>query len=417
MADKGISLKKQTESIFDWQTFLLTLFLVIAGLLSVYSATYQSTMDSIFWRQLVASGIGIAAMLGVMFVPKRILKAISLPIYIISIGLLIYVLFFGIEINSTRGWIRLPGFTIQPAETAKFGVILGVAWYLASKGTNIQNLRDLGIVLLMVLLPTFLIFRQPDIGSTSVMLAILMGLLFWSGFDSYIIYILFLMPFIAIFALKGDIFFYIAATIASLAAFLFRKRIIMTLVGIIFLFSVGFGAKIAYSFLKDYQKARIDTFLNPGTNLLGTGYNVNQSVMAVGSGGLAGKGYLQGTQTQLRYIPMQWTDFIYSVPTEEFGFIGGSLIVLAYALLAWRCIKIASETDSKYFSLLAAGTATMILYHALINIGMAMGLMPVTGIPLPFMSAGGSSIIVNLVLIGLLLNSYRDYHSKRAIYK
>jgi rod shape determining protein RodA len=417
MPDKGFTLRKQTDFLFDWQTFLLTLFLVTAGLLSVYSATYESSMSSIFNRQLIASGIGIAMMIGVMYIPKRLLKAVSLPIYLISIGMLIYVLFFGVEINATKGWIRLPGFTIQPAETAKFGVILGVAWHLASKGRHIKNIRDLGIVLLMVLIPAFLILRQPDIGSTSVLLAILIGLLFWSGFDSYIVYIVVLMPIVAVLALKGDIFFYIGASAASLFAFLFRRRIIYTLIGIAIIFSVGFGAKIGYSFLKDYQKARIETFLNPGTNLLGSGYNVNQSVMAVGSGGLTGKGYLHGTQTQLRYIPMQWTDFIYSVPTEEFGFLGGSLIILAYALLVWRAIKIGYETDSVYYSLVAAGTATMILYHALINIGMAMGIMPVTGIPLPLMSAGGSSLIVNLVLIGLLLNAYRDFHSKRSFYK
>lgn len=414
---ENLALKKQTESLIDWQTIFLTIFLVAAGLVSLYSATYESNMSSFFWKQVIASVVGIGLMIGTVFLPKRALKSVAMPIYIISIIMLILVLIFGVEVNSTKGWLRLSGFSIQPAETAKIGAILGVAWHLSSKGSNVQTIRDLGITIGIVLLPAVLIMQQPDIGSTSVMFAILIGMLFWSGFDAFILFVVVMMPIAAIFALKGNLYFYIVISLISLSLILFRKTILTTIIGIILLFSVGFSAKFAYEYLKDYQKARIDNFLNPGSDILGTGYNVYQSKMAVGSGGIAGKGFLKGTQTQLRYIPMQWTDFIYSVPTEEFGFIGGSAIILAFGLLIWRAIKIASETQSKFFSLVAAGTATMILYHATINIGMAIGIMPVTGIPLPFMSAGGSSIIVNLTLIGLLLNFYRDYQESRSIYK
>lgn len=417
MPQKELSLKKSTESIVDWQLLLSTIFLVAAGLISLYSATYESKISSYFWKQLISVEIGFSLMTVTFFTPKSLLKSVALPIYLLSLVLLIAVLLFGVEINSTRGWLRIVGFSIQPAETAKFGVILGIAWHLSAKGRNIGNLRDLMLVVVMAILPAILIFRQPDFGSASVVLVVLIGLLFWSGFDTFILYILFFTPLIAIIALKGDWYFYILVGIVSVAAFAFRKKIFYTLIGIAILLGVGFSSQIAYNYLKDYQKSRIDNFLNPGQDILGTGYNVYQSKMAVGSGGLTGKGFLQGTQTQLRYIPMQWTDFIYSVPTEEFGFIGGSLIVIAFSVLIWRAVKIASETQSKFFSLLAAGIATMILYHATINIGMAIGIMPVTGIPLPFMSAGGSSIIVNLVLIGLLLNIYKDYQLSRSIYK
>lgn len=417
MAEKELSLKKTTESIVDWQLLLSTLFLVAAGLISLYSATYESKMSVFFWKQAISVGIGLVFMALTFFAPQRLLKSAALPIYLLSILLLVAVLFLGVEVNATKGWLRIAGFSIQPAETAKFGVILGIAWHLSAKGRDVGNLRDLLLVIAMAAIPSFLILRQPDVGSSSVVIAILTGLLFWSGFDTFILYIFIFSPIAAIMALKGDWYFYIVISIVSIAAFAFRKKIIYTLIGIAILIGVGFSAKIAYNYLKDYQKSRIDNFLNPGQDILGTGYNVYQSKMAVGSGGLTGKGFLQGTQTQLRYIPMQWTDFIYSVPTEEFGFVGGAAIVLAFTVLMWRAVKIASETHSKFFSLLAAGAAAMILYHALINIGMAIGIMPVTGIPLPFMSAGGSSIIVNLVLIGLLLNIYKDYQQSRSIYK
>ena len=417
MSDKSIALKKQTESFFDWQTFLLTIFLVFAGLISLYSATYDSNMSAYFWKQVISAGIGFAGMFSVMFIPKRTLKSISFPVYLISLGSLIFVLLFGVEVNSTTGWIRIAGFSVQPAEFAKLGVIVGIAWQLAAKGRSIENIRDLALVVAMAGVPAFLIFLQPDIGTTTVIVALLIGIMFWSGFDAFLLYIVVALPIVAVMALKGDIYFYVFAGLLSVCAFLFRKKVVFTLIGILILFGIGFGAKFGYSHLKDYQKARLETYLNPGTDKLGTGYNVLQSKMAVGSGGLTGKGYLQGTQTQLRYIPMQWTDFIYSVPTEEFGFIGGAAIIFAFASLIWRAIRIASETDSIYYSVVAAGTATLILYHAMINIGMVIGIMPVTGIPLPFMSAGGSSLIVNLVLIGLLLSAYRDYHIKRSIYK
>ena len=164
--------------------------------------------------------------------------------------------------------------------------------------------------------------------------------------------------------------------------------------------------------LEPYQRDRIETFMNPGKNPKGKGYNVIQSILAVGSGGLAGKGFLQGTQTQLRYIPEQWTDFIFSVPTEEFGFIGGAGVVVLLAMFILRAVRIALETDSMFFSVIAFGVASVIFYHTAINIGMAIGLTPVMGIPLPFLSSGGSALMVNLTMVGLLFNAFRSFRKK-----
>jgi rod shape determining protein RodA len=201
----------------------------------------------------------------------------------------------------------------------------------------------------------------------------------------------------------------------SAGVLFFRRKIYFSIIAIAVFFAVGFYGQHFYEVLEPHQKKRIDTFIKADADPRGAGYNVLQSILAVGSGGLTGKGYLQGTQTQLRYIPMQWTDFIFSVPNEEFGFIGGALAILLHVALILRAIKIAYDTDSKFYSVMCIGIATVLFYHITINIGMAIGIMPVMGIPLPFMSQGGTALIINMAMVGLLLNAQRYYKLKRVV--
>ncbi len=406
-------LKKSIASYLDWTTVFIAIMLIAFGLISIYSATYDSAMSSYFDRQLLSSGIGLVIMFVVMYIPERWLSSNSYLIYALCIGLLIAVLFIGIESHGTKGWIRLGSFTVQPSEVAKLGLIFAIAKYLSVKGNDIRTIRDVSIVIILTVIPFVLILRQPDMGSATVMLALLFGILFWSGFDLFILYFFVALPVIILMALKGNIYFISAVTMLSGISFLFRRKIVLTIIAISIFISVGSIAPVFYENLQTHQKARIETFLNPGSNPLGSGYNVMQSKLAIGSGGVYGKGFLKGTQTQLRYIPMQWTDFIYSVPNEEFGFIGGASIILLYLALIYRAIKIANEVESKFHSILAIGSASVFLYHFFINIGMTIGLIPVMGIPLPFMSSGGSSMILNLTLVGLLLNAYRNYKLNR----
>ena len=192
-------------------------------------------------------------------------------------------------------------------------------------------------------------------------------------------------------------------------------NIVATVIVAAIFVSAGVVAPLVYEGLAPHQKERIDTFLNPGSNPLGAGYNVMQSLMAVGSGGVSGKGFTQGTQTQLRYIPMQWTDFIYSVPSEEFGFVGGAIVIALHFGLIWRAIITASIVANKFYSIICIGAATIFFYHTTINIGMAIGIMPVMGIPLPFMSYGGTSLIMTMGLGGLILNAHRQHELKRSV--
>ncbi|MFA5512943.1 MAG: rod shape-determining protein RodA [Candidatus Kapaibacterium sp.] len=416
MKNYSFSLDRQSGSFIDWKLIVIVLCLLFGGMLSLYSATTASNIDDAFNRQLMSIGLGVVAATVITFIPKNMMRNLSLIIYISSIVLLVSVLLFGDVVYGTKGWLRFGGFSLQPAEFAKFGLICMLAYYLSSKGIAVSNIRDFLIASTFLLLPFGLIFLQPDHGTSSVLLAIFLGILFWTGFNKFFLFFTVSLPFIIILSLKGTIFMLSGMAIFTIATLLFRSSgwiskgiVICVFVGI------AYVSPLIYDSLLDHQKARIETFLNPGSDPRGQGYNVIQSMMAVGSGGISGKGFLQGTQTQLRYIPMQWTDFIYSVPTEEFGFIGGSLILLFFGLLLFRTISIAHEADDKFYSVAVFGIATLFFYHTVINIGMVIGLVPVMGIPLPFLSYGGTSMIVNLTMIGFLLNAYRNHRRKRLL--
>ncbi len=413
MSDETFTLNKAPGYFFDWTTFSISMALVAIGLLSIYSATYDSNMSSFFFRQLLSAAVGLGVLVGLVFIPESWLRLNSWVVYSLSLVLLVAVMFFGVEINGTKGWIRLGGNSLQPSELSKIGVLLAVAVHLAKKGVDIRTWRDFAIIIAIVAVPAYLIMQQPDFGTASVLFAMLFGILFWNGFDAFTMFFIVSLPVIIMSSLKGQFWFILIGAILSAASFAFRKNIVLTIAAISVFIGIGVSSPYIYDHLAPHQKARIDTFLKPGSNPLGAGYNVIQSVMAVGSGGVTGKGYLQGTQTQLRYIPMQWTDFIYSVPTEEFGFVGGAIVIFLHFALIWRAVKIASMVNNKFQSIICIGIASIFFYHCLINIGMAIGIMPVMGIPLPFMSYGGTSIIVNLAFVGMLLNVHRSYLLKR----
>ncbi len=411
--DSGFEVRRQTSEFFDWSTFLITVLLVTIGLISIYSATYEVGMSSRFTQQLTFAIIGFIAAIVVMFLPERWISYFTYPFYGIVVLMLISVLIFGKEVNGTRGWLALGGFTFQPSEFAKLSTLMAIAKFLSSKGVDIKNLRDLLVAAAIMLLPAILIFKQPDNGTATVLGATFIGILFWSGFDLFILFTVISAPIIALFSLLGTAAFVTSVSLFAIIAGLLRRKIWMTVLAVVIVGGIGFTGKIAVDKLEPYQKKRIDNFLNPGSDPRGSGYNVIQSILAVGGGGLSGKGFMGGTQTQLRYIPAQWTDFIFSVPAEEFGFAGSVLVVILIFGFTLRAIRIASETASSFFSLIAFGSAATILYHTIINIGMAIGMMPVMGIPLPFLSSGGSALFVNLLMVGILLNAYRTHRRKQ----
>ncbi|MCB0703387.1 MAG: rod shape-determining protein RodA [Ignavibacteriae bacterium] len=391
---------------FDWATFFTVIMLTLMGLLSIYSATVTFAED-FFGKQVLSALIGVGVLFTVAFFPHKKLKTLSYWIYGLSIVLLVAVLFIGVRINGTMGWIRVGGFNMQPAEIAKLGLLLALSNFLSQKGKSISKINILGKSILFLLPLLILIMLQPDIGSASVLIALFLGILFWTGFNSIILLVVIVSPFILVASLSGSYFYLISAGVFSVAVLILKSRLPLKLLAIAVLFTVGLSGPIVYKSLAPHQQSRIDSFLDPESDPRGSGYNVMQSKLAVGSGGITGKGFQQGTLTQLRYIPEQWTDFIYSVPTEEFGFLGGAGIIFLFGVLILRSVKLAVENDNPFFKILCFGVGVIFLYHILINIGMVIGMMPVMGIPLPFMSYGGTSLLFNMTLAGLLLNANR----------
>lgn len=399
---------------FDFRTFLVTMGLVAIGLISIYSATHDPNAagdvgpSSTFISQLVFAVGGLVAMLVIAFTPERIVRLSALPLYGFGMLLLVLVLIIGTARYGQKNWIILGPMSIQPSEIAKFGTLMLAALFVSREGREIGNWRDAATLLGIVLAPVPLIMLEPDFGSATVYFVMLLGIALWAGADLFLLFALVAPAGVAIAALFGTVPMYIALGVVLAAMLLFRRSVMVTALGFGLSLVVGFSTGFVYSsVLQPHQKARIDTFLNPNLDPKGAGYHVIQSMMAVGSGGVTGKGFLQGTQTQLRYIPEQWTDFIFCVPTEEFGFVGGMLVLALLGALIWLAVDTASHLRNKFESTICFGIAAVFFYHATINIGMAIGLVPVMGIPLPFLSKGGSSLLLNMAMVGLLLNFYR----------
>ncbi len=392
----------------DLKTIAPTLLLLAIGIASVYSATYDAGASMYFNRQLIWTGIGILLMLIIMVIPFRTLQLLSYPLYGFSILFLIVVLIAGKMVAGSKSWFGVAGFGLQPSEIVKVTTILALASYLSERHVNLNRFKHLSITLGFVLLPVLLIVLQPDVGTAIIYLGILVIILYWAGASNFLMMTM-IAPFAAVIAsLFGTTPFLIVIAVTFVTLFLLRQNHLAA--AMVFSLTVLMGVSVQFIFgkLAPHQQKRIVTFLNPDADPLGAGYNVIQSKIAIGSGGLFGKGFLQGSQTQLNFIPAQWTDFIYCVPSEEFGFMGAFAILLFLTLFLIRGVQIASMVKSRYASLVAIGIVAAFATHTIINIGMSMGIMPVVGVPLPFLSYGGSNLLTNMIMAGLLLNMYAN---------
>ncbi|HVK39638.1 MAG TPA: rod shape-determining protein RodA [Candidatus Kapabacteria bacterium] len=393
---------------FDFRTFMVTIGLVAMGLISIYSATNGAGQEGHFTSQLVYAIGGVFVMLGIAFAPERWVRLSAFPLYGFGLLLLVAVLLIGTVKYGAKSWIVLGPLVFQPSEIGKLGTMLMAATFVAREGKEVSNWRDLGTLVGIVALPIGLIMLEPDFGSSTVYVMLLMGIALWSGADLFLLFALVAPAFVGVAAFFGPTPMYVALGVVLLAMISFRRSIVVTLLGFAMSVSIGFSTGYVYeNVLKPHQQKRIQSFLDPNLDPKGAGYHVIQSMLAVGSGGLTGKGFLNGTQTQLKYIPEQWTDFIFCVPTEEFGFLGGMLVLTLLISLIYFAVDTASHLRNKFESTICFGIATIFLYHTVINVGMAIGLVPVMGIPLPFLSKGGSSLLLNMSMVGLLLNFYR----------
>lgn len=369
MKKKSVSKKSVILMEFDWFLFILTIGLAIFGIVMIFSATRTLGSNTNVIVQSISLLLGCTLMMIACFFDYEQLKNLVKPIYIFAVALLILVLLVGVGNESwgAKSWIRFGSVGVQPSEIAKICFIVTFSFHLSKVHDDINKPLVLLGLILHIGVFLALIALQPDMGSAMVFLFMFICFLF----------------------------------VAKLS----YKYIVP--LGILGMVSLPFIYKYV---LSEYQQKRIQVFFNPDLDPLGRGYNVIQSKIAVGSGQLWGKGYLEGTQNQLGYLPTKYTDFIFSVISEELGFIGAMAVVIALFLIIYKCFKTAQKADNAFGRYICVGVGSMLLFHVFENVGMCIGLMPVTGIPLPFISYGGSSLIVNMVAIGLVLSV--SYHNK-----
>lgn len=384
------------------------LLLVLIGFASIYSATVDSQSVAFFYRQMMFAVTGLLLMLVIALLPFRTLQLLSYPLYGLSVMMLMLILVMGKVVAGSKSWLGVGGFGLQPSELVKVTTILALASFLSQRTVSLRRVKDVAITFGLVLFPVVLILLQPDMGTAIIYVLMLLLVLYWAGASNFLMLSLIVPGIAAIASLFGTTAFVMVIAATLLILLLLRENRLLS--AIIFSLTVLVGASVQFIFgrLAPHQQKRILTFLNPDADPLGAGYNVIQSKIAIGSGGILGKGYLQGTQTQLNFLPAQWTDFIYCVPSEEFGFLGAFLILSLLTLVLFRGVQIASTVKSRYASIVAIGVTSTLAVHTIINIGMAMGMMPVIGVPLPFLSYGGSNLITNMIMAGLLLNLYAN---------
>ncbi|MBI4721537.1 MAG: rod shape-determining protein RodA [Candidatus Stahlbacteria bacterium] len=387
---------------FDFVLLGLTLFLVFVGLISVYSTTYGES-SSIFLRQLLWVFIGL--IVGIIFylVPLRAWDAFSWVFYLASLVGVILVFVIGTGSHGAKRWIDIGGIRLQPSEIAKLGTLLFLTSFLCNKKFRITELRHLILPVLIVVVPFFLVLVEPDLGTSLIFLFFGLSLLFYKGTPLVYLFVI-ISPVLALICGVHWISL-IGFLILAILIFYFNRLPLNEFILIFAInLAVGLSHSILWGHLKPYQQARITNFLVPSRDLQGSGWQILQSKIAIGSGSFLGKGILKGTQKGFDFLPEVHTDFIFSAIGEEFGFLGCCVVLICFFLALWRGFKMARAARSEFNSFLAIGIVSILGIQILINVGMTTGLVPTVGVPLSFISYGGSSMIVSSAMMGLLLN-------------
>ncbi len=408
---------RENKGIFyriDWVLVGLYLTLVLIGWLSIYAAVYDENHYHIFdlsqkyGKQMVFILAAFLLAMGILIIDPKFFSQFAWIIYGFFIFMLVVVIFSGREIAGSKGWFAIGGFGIQPAEFAKMATALALAKYLSNQDVDMRNYKNVIVAAILILAPALIVLLQHDTGSAIVFLALVI-VLYRAGLTGFIPLAFIGLPVLAILALLINklILTGIIALIAG-GFYFFSKRKIKTTALIVaaFLGLTGFVFSVDYSvnhILKPHQRNRIQVLIGKQTDPKGAGYNVNQSLIAIGSGKLMGKGFLQGTQTKYNFVPEQSTDFIFCTIGEEWGFLGSALLVALFTGLIIRLIQRAERQRSRFSKLYGYGVASIILFHFAINIGMTLGLVPVIGIPLPYISYGGSSLWAFTILLFIFI--------------
>jgi len=440
IADNSLDINgKRGTSIFhfDFLTFFSMVFLMTIGVLFIYSSGVNSSGQLIsgeYRNQLIWTGTALIIYFLFQIPHYQTLQKNSLTIYSVFFLLLIITLLFGKEVNGARSWLGLFGFGIQPSEFMKIATILLLAQFYQNRNKEIDKLSTFLTGLLISLLPMVIVLLQPDMGTALVFIPIFLAISFVAGVNRrYLLYFFLLGVFILLFTvipvwersiLQRDVrlismlnnrdLVYLAAGILfgtgffSLISYrLTKRRYFFTIATVLFLFSFAFiGSYFLRNLLKDYQIMRLIVFVKPEVDPRGSGWNIIQSLTAVGSGGFWGKGFLQGTQSHYQFLPQQSTDFIFSIIAEEWGFVGSMIVLILFSIILVRSFIILMNAGDDFAIFTGTGILFMLFFHLVINIGMAIGIMPITGIPLFFLSYGGSSLWTATVGLAIIQNIY-----------
>jgi rod shape determining protein RodA len=382
---------------FDPGLIAATLLLASFGLLAIYS----SGGSYYFFRQLIFVPVAIGAATAAVFIPRRILYGLAEPIYGLAVLMLLAVLIAGTGPGSHR-WFVLGPVYVQPSEFAKLATVLLLAKHLSIKRSVGFNFRDLATPLAVTFVPALLVMIEPDLSTSLIFAALLAAMLYWQGMRPLHILLLFspALSFAAGFSLYTWIPFFVVLAVILLV----RTGVSRTLIGLGVNAGFGLLSPVVLGSLKDYQRARILSFFAPWLDPHGISWNAIQSQIAIGSGRLIGKGFLQGSQKRLGFLPNRHTDFVFSSLGEELGLVGCLILLGLFFWLLRRMLLAARHSGDSSGSLLCVGFAAIIGYQMFVNIGMLLGILPITGITLPFISYGGSSLLLNFLMVGLVLN-------------
>ncbi len=382
---RGIGLGPRGLRDFDHPLFWSVLALTVMGIAFIYSATVESFQvpEPLHTRQILWAFLGLLVLFAALALPIQFFFSTSFLFYGFSILCLLALL--GWHGGGAGRWFELPlGLRLQPSEMAKVATVLATARYLSGRNVTFRRARDLLIPMAIAGLPFLLVARQPDLGTAAIFPVLIIPMLYWRGPFSPITW---------------------GLAIVAVGVVLWRSRLRrgVMLAVIVVNVAIGIVTPVAWEGMHEYQRQRIVTFLNPQEDPLGAGYQIIQSTVAVGSGGLVGKGYLQGTQTKLNFLPAQHTDFIFSVIAEEAGLIGAILVLALFMIILFRCAKAAAQVKNLFAELVIIGASAVLFSHFVVNVGMSLGLLPITGLPLPFVSYGGSHLLSQMLMVGLIL--------------
>ena len=404
----------------DWFTVFIYALIALFGWVNIYASLYDEAHQSIldfsqrYGKQLVWIGFAGVIAFFILLIDAKIYEDFSFVIYLSIILLLLGVLVFGTEIAGSKSWFKIGGIAIQPAEFAKFSTALALSKYIVERQVNLKKFSYLVKAVIIFLIPAVLILLQNDTGSALVFMAFVI-VLFREGMSAALLSLIVSVGILFFFTLLLGkwMVIYSLAGLAALIIIIYRKQIkAIGLVIVLFLFTAAFSYGVDYAFeniLEPHQQTRINVLMGKDIDNRGSGYNLHQSKIAIGSGGLTGKGFLDGTQTKYNFVPEQETDFIFCTVGEEWGFIGTTGLIVLYLILFGRLVMLAERQRSDFARVYGYGVISILFFHFAVNIGMTIGLVPVIGIPLPFFSYGGSSLwsFTILLFIFLKLDSNR----------